>query len=365
MRAETATWTRYRDNVARHLIGIARDLESRVVRSLGEDAGFGGLRPSFGPILSLLWGEGLPLSVVASELAISKQACGQLANTVAAAGYLERVPNPADRRSKKLVLTARGRSLVEQGARLILAIDAEYRSLLSATAYRQFTWALGDLYRSRGLPMNTDPDLEKVANESVGTLPLIAVRVQRELMEATGRRGHPGLKMSHGQVLPLLGADGGRIVEIARLQGVSRQSISTISQDLEHLGYLSREADPVDGRGVVLRLTAAGQALIEDSVAALDELESSFEEALGARGLRLLKRTARELYRALRLEAEIFGAPRDAAAGADARRSPRREGRLRTAPSRGRDNEEIQRLASRLRSELGHGDAARLAALLS
>ena len=41
-------WTRYRSNIARHLIGTSRDLESKVVRSLAEEGGYEGLRPSFG-----------------------------------------------------------------------------------------------------------------------------------------------------------------------------------------------------------------------------------------------------------------------------------------------------------------------------
>lgn len=353
--ASDEAWLRYRGNVARHLIGISRDLESRVVRSLDEEGGYQGLRPSFGPLLSLLWGKGQPLTLLADELAISKQACSQLANVVEEAGYVERMPNPLDRRSKVVRLTPRGRSLVEEGVRLILEIESEYTSLLGTTVYRQFVGALANLYRGLDLPMNTDPALAAGASQSVGVLPLIGVRIQRELMQATSGRGHSGLKMSHGQVLPLIGEDGGRIFEIARIQGVSRQAISTISQDLEGLGYLRRESDPKDRRGVVLRLTAEGEALIEDSVAAVDSLEASFSKILGKTVFSSLKRAASELYAALHLEEEIFESTSEELNDSNRLSSSSRE-------SRGMD--EIQRLASKLRRELGNGDAARLAALL-
>jgi DNA-binding MarR family transcriptional regulator len=360
-------WLRYRGNVARHLIGISRDLESRVVRSLDEDGGYQGLRPSFGPLLSLLWDEGQPLTVIADELAISKQACSQLANLVQEAGYVERMPNPQDRRSKVVSLTERGRSLVEEGVRLILEIEFEYKTLLGATVYRQFIWALADLYRGLGLPMNTDPALAAKASQSVGVLPLIGVRVQRELMKATIARGHPGLKMSHGQVLPLIGDEGGRIFEIARIQGVSRQAISMISQDLEGLGYLRREPDPRDRRGVVFRLTPRGETLIADSVAAVDGLESSFNKILGEKVLSHLKRAARELYAALRLEEEIFESSSDAKSDSSrlASSPPLKRSPSKVPSSRAiRETDEIQRLAAKLRRELGNGDVARLAALL-
>jgi DNA-binding MarR family transcriptional regulator len=330
---------RYRDNLARHLIGISRDLQARVRDALAE-RGHRGLRPSFGPLLSLVRDEGRPLSALASDLAISNQAASQLVNLVEAAGYLERRPNPADKRSKLVVLTRRGRALVADGVRIILVSEADYSSRVGAAAYRRFTAALGALYRALELPAHPDAVLMARVSRSVGVLPLVALRIERELMRATGARGHAGLQMSFGQVLPLLGAEGGRIHEIARVQRVSRQAISAISQELEALGYLARRPDPRDRRGVVLVLTSAGEALIRDSVAAHAELERRFADLLGATQLAQLQQVARELYQALRLEAEVF------------------------EPHPAAEQHDVRRLATRLRHRLGRGDASRLAALL-
>ena len=305
-RGTPRAWARYRDNVARHLIGVSRDVQSRVMESLLREGSHPGLRPSLGPLLSLIWSEGRPLGAIAAELGISGQACSQLASLAENGGYLARKRNPEDRRSRLVVLTARGRTLIEQGAGIILESESEYASLVGASAHARFTAALAQLYRGLGLPAHADPALTSRASQSVGVLPLIAVRIQRELMEATIARGHDGLKMSYGQVLPLIGPDGGRIHEIARIQRVSRQAISATAKELEGLGYLRREPDPRDRRGVVMRLTDRGAALIADSVASLDELERTFRDILGARRLEQLQRVARDLYRALHLEAEIF-----------------------------------------------------------
>jgi len=347
------TWTRYRGNLARYLIGISRDLESRVVQSLGNDGGYRGLRPSFGPFLSLIWEEGQPLSAIADELAISKQGCSQLANLIEDAGYLARKPNPTDRRSKVVSLTPRGTMLVEEGIRLILASESEYSSLVGRRVYEEFTKALSVLFEALGLPAHGDASRVARARRSVGVLPLIAVRIQRELMETTIARGHEGLKMSHGQVLPLIGSEGGRISEIARIQGVSRQAISVISKDLEALGYLRRGADPLDRRGVVLELTLRGETLIEDSVSALDGLESSFEEILGKSRMKRLRGGADALYRALRLEEAIFDSEDEATSSPGFRLAKEHVNR-----------NELEDLASRLRTQLGSGGAARLASLL-
>ena len=349
-----AIWPHYRDNLARHLIGVARDLQGRVQQALAEHHGHRDLRPSFAPFLTLLWEEGRPLRAVATELGISNQACSQLANLVEAAGYLERRPNPHDRRSKLVRLTPRGRALAEQGVRLILEREAEYAALVGPGSFRRFTGALAAVYRALDLPAHADPALLARAGRSAGLLPPIAVRIQRELMEETAARGHAGLKMSYGQVLPLIGPDGGRIHEIARLQRVTRQAISATTLELERKGYLRREPDPRDRRSVVLRLSERCAALIRDSVAALDALEARFRDALGETRLEQLREVARGLYRALRLEQEIFE-PRAAA-----RPATDAPGGL----SRAGGGSEIERLARRLRRRLGSGDAARLAALL-
>jgi DNA-binding MarR family transcriptional regulator len=330
-------WSRYRGNAPRHLIAIARDLQARALRALHEESGHTAVRPSFALLLSRLWRESRPISALASELSMSVQACSQLAGHVEAAGYLERRPNPEDGRSRVVQLTARGRELVEESVRIVLACDAEYASLVGATAYRRFTTALVALYRGLGLPIHADPALIARAGRSAGVLPVIAGRIEQKLLETAIARGHAGLKLSFGEVLPYIGPDGARIHEIARRQGVSRQAVHATARELEALGYVRRRADPRDRRGNALALTDRGVVLIADSVAATDALEDTFRAILGARRFAHVERVARDLYAALALDAS---AP---AAGAAV---------------------DLERLAVQLRGQLGSADAARLAALL-
>lgn len=155
--------------------------------------------------------------------------------------------------------------------------------------------------------------------------------------------------MSHAQVLPLIGSDGARVNELARTQRVSRQAISATARDLTQLGYLRRQADPLDRRGVVFRLTSQGTRLIEASVSSLDELDEIFLTVLGSRPLNDLQTAARELYQTLHLEEEIF----------EARATPNTAN-----DSPGSDRTDLHQLAANLRRTLGTGDTARLAALL-
>ena len=128
-------------------------------------------------------------------------------------------------------------------------------------------------------------------------------------MDRTRARGHAGLKLSHGQVLGLIGPAGGRMQLMARIQQVSKQAIGAVARDLEALGYIRRTPDPDDARQTLLALTPQGVRLLEDSIASVDDLSAGFRDLLGARALGVLERRAAALYAALGLEQEVFATP--------------------------------------------------------
>ena len=352
----TAYWARYQDNTARHLIGISRDLQTRMMERLGADFGYADLRASFGAVVSLVATEERSLTELAEQLAISKQACNQLVNLAEGCGYIERRADPHDGRAKRLALAAKGHSLVEHGVETLIACEAVYAELVGSDAYRSFVDSLATIYHGLGIPTHADPGLARQASSTIGVLPLIAVRLQQDLMNATSAAGHRGLKMSHGEVLPLIGPHGARVHELARIQQVSRQAISATARDLEALGYLQREPDPRDRRGSVLQLTRLGRRLIADSVAALDVVDAQFRSLVGDRDFEGLASTARALFEALHLEEEIFGPRIEAPAVA---REP-----VAQPTAAHSTKQDLHELAASLRRQLGSRDAARLAALL-
>lgn len=317
-------WSRYQDNLPRHLIGLARDLETSLMRTLSEEKGFRGLRPSFAPLLALLapaspsqgtarspsksasrraasrLEAGRPLGALARELAISKQACSQLASLIEAEGYLERRPNPLDGRSKVLVLTARGTALVAEARRVLRTKEEVYAEVLGRSLYGRWIEALNAVFSVMRISKPAP------AKATAAVLPLIVDRLQQQVMEVTMAKGHPGLKRSYAPILLLIGPDGGRVAEMARLQAISRQAISAVSLEIESLGYLRRVPDPLDGRSVVLELTPAGQTLIADSVETVTGIEAALERSLGGPCYAALVRASSALYHALELEASVF-----------------------------------------------------------
>lgn len=301
-----ALWGRYSSNLPRHLIGIARHLQTETMRGLAAK-GHRALRLGFEPYISLVGDEGCRLTDLAEALGISKQACNQTADEIVQAGYLKRLPDPDDRRARRIVLTAKGRTLAAEGHAAIGGLQAGYARMLGEEAFGEFLRVLTRLVR--GLPCHPVRLVPPPGAELGALLPPLSRHLMQSLMERARAQGHPGLKLSYGQVLGLIGPSGGRMQVIARIQQVSKQAIGAVARELESEGYIRRNPDPDDARQMVLALTPRGVQLLEDSIAAVDELSAGFRDLLGARALALLERRAAALYAALGLEQEVFATP--------------------------------------------------------
>jgi len=339
---------RYRDNWVRHLLGIAEDLDRRVVARLASEGGYEQLRASLGPFLSLVWREPRPLTELARQLSMSRQGCTKLLRVAEEAGYAERVAGGPGERAQHVRLTPRGRQLVDDAVRMILEAETTYAERIGETRLNRFRAAAAALFYGLDLDQKTDPSLGETARRSIGVLPVIAHCVEEALRERTRARGHDVLQLSHARVIAIVGTDGARMSEISRSQGVSRQATSATVRSLEKLGYVRREADADDARGVRVVLTTRGETLVRDTLLALDELEARFREILGARRLGDLLRVAEDLHATLSAENLAL----DVAVADDARSSS------------AIGEQALRSVATRLRRHLGGDASSRLAALL-
>lgn len=66
---------------------------------------------------------GAPLAQIIAELRVSKQAAGALVDLLVVRGYLERAPDPADRRRLVVTLTQRGAAAADVIGEAVAAID--------------------------------------------------------------------------------------------------------------------------------------------------------------------------------------------------------------------------------------------------
>jgi DNA-binding MarR family transcriptional regulator len=89
--------------------------------------------------------DGSRLSELAQAAQLSKQTVGSIVDQLERAGYVQRVPDPADARARLVTVTAKGHSLVELGIPVIREIETAWEAGLGHDRMRQLRRSLGAL----------------------------------------------------------------------------------------------------------------------------------------------------------------------------------------------------------------------------
>ncbi len=94
------------------------------------------LRPAHGNAMEQLEMEdGLRLTDLAARAGMTAQSMGELVDDLEGKGYLERRQDPADRRAKRIYLTARGRENARVAKLVIAEVEAALADLLGERRY--------------------------------------------------------------------------------------------------------------------------------------------------------------------------------------------------------------------------------------
>jgi DNA-binding MarR family transcriptional regulator len=104
---DTPAW--YDDVALPALLRGARATYGSAIRSALTEAGYEDLPRNGSFVVGAIARTGSPLSEVIKSLGVSKQAAGQLVDTLVLRGYLDRAPDIEDRRRMTVTLTERGR----------------------------------------------------------------------------------------------------------------------------------------------------------------------------------------------------------------------------------------------------------------
>ena len=126
------------------------------------------------------------------------------------------------------------------------------------------------------------PNLEYLYRSNVARkLDNVSEEFHRRLRDKLLTRGYGGLKLSFHTVMSNIVFSGTRLVDIAEINGMTKQSIGLIATEIEELGYIKRIPDPHDGRAKNLVFTERGEQLIHDSIEMVKEVEAEFSELIG------------------------------------------------------------------------------------
>jgi DNA-binding MarR family transcriptional regulator len=120
-------------------------LASRLLFSLQDElfarlaeTGYDDLHPRHGAVLAYLDEDGIRATELAKLSGRHKQIIGRLVDELEDLGYVERRPDPADRRAKLIFPTARGLDQVRLGDEVIADIESRHAGEVGAKTYAQF-----------------------------------------------------------------------------------------------------------------------------------------------------------------------------------------------------------------------------------
>jgi DNA-binding MarR family transcriptional regulator len=87
------------------------------------ESGYGDIRPTHGCIFRYVHDDGMRLTDLATLAGMTKQSIGEIVDDLAERGYVERIPDPGDRRAKLIRLTEKGEQAQAMGRTLFAKLE--------------------------------------------------------------------------------------------------------------------------------------------------------------------------------------------------------------------------------------------------
>lgn len=112
------------------------------------ERGYADIRHAHGCVFRHVERDGVRLTDLAELAGHSKQAVGEFVADLEALGYVERVPDPADRRAKIIRLTPRGTEAKEAGQEIFSAVEREWAERIGEERVAALRDALERLHES-------------------------------------------------------------------------------------------------------------------------------------------------------------------------------------------------------------------------
>ncbi len=110
--------------------------------------------------------------------------------------------------------------------------------------------------------------------------------------------GFDDIRPAHGFAFQRLAPDGATGNDVAAHLGITKQAASTMLDYLEQHGYVERRADPRDGRGKLVVLTARGWACVEAAEVVFADVERRWAQDTGVDQIDALRMILRRIVAA-------------------------------------------------------------------
>jgi DNA-binding MarR family transcriptional regulator len=120
--------------------------------------------------------------------------------------------------------------------------------------------------------------------------------VRDRMLAGLHERGFTDLVAAHLDVFQYPGPENQRPLQLASQTRMTKQALNYLLGQLQQLGYLTRETDDHDQRSKRIRLTPRGHAAIKAIREIVHDLETEWEQQLGARKFSQLRDLLTQLY---------------------------------------------------------------------
>lgn len=128
---------------------IAREIRQRIATALAERGSLD-YRASYQPVFQWLKPEGSRLTELAERAQVTKQSMGEIVDALERQGYVERVPDPRDRRATLIRRTALGWEVNRIAAEVVREAQREWAAAVGVERYEQAIETLREVVRTLG-----------------------------------------------------------------------------------------------------------------------------------------------------------------------------------------------------------------------
>lgn len=134
--------------------------------------------------------------------------------------------------------------------------------------------------------MAPEDDARKGSDHRANTIAMLGAAYSLlgfDIVNGVVGAGYPQ-KPKHSAVFGQLGPEGARLTALARGANMTPQAMGELVDEMEELGYVSREPDPTDRRAKIVRLTPLGLRCVGAAITTIDGIEARLDALLGAEG---------------------------------------------------------------------------------
>ena len=129
----------------------------------------------------------------------------------------------------------------------------------------------------------------------VGLLDKISKDFHSRIRDKLVAQGYLGLKLTFSPVISNITFTGTRLVDIAAMNGMTKQAIRQIANEIESLGYIKRIPDPRDGRAKNLVFSERGVEMVQAAINVVKDIQTENAALLGQEKMQQLHELLSEL----------------------------------------------------------------------